>query len=85
MSSTPSNLDTVTVSSPGARGAYLHTGELDLSSGALRIIDRKKNMFKLSQGEYIAPDRLECVYSKAAVVEQVRVCVRAYVCVRADL
>lgn len=38
---------------------------------ALRVIDRQKNIFKTSQGEYIAPERLESTYNKAAVVEQV--------------
>ncbi|CDR93858.1 long-chain acyl-CoA synthetase, putative [Babesia bigemina] len=52
---------------------WYHTGDVVelLPTKGLKILDRARNFFKLSQGEYITPERLEGLYSTAPLVEQV--------------
>ena len=45
-------------------------GELQ-PNGVLKVIDRKKNLIKLSQGEYIALEHLENVYGVTPIVDDV--------------
>ena len=45
-------------------------GELQ-PNGVLKVIDRKMNLIKLSQGEYIALEHLENVYGVTPIVDDV--------------
>ncbi|GAY44880.1 hypothetical protein CUMW_085290 [Citrus unshiu] len=52
---------------------WFHTGDIGqiLPNGVVKIIDRKKNLIKISQGEYVALEYLENVYCVAPIIEDI--------------
>ncbi|KAF2403305.1 acetyl-CoA synthetase-like protein [Trichodelitschia bisporula] len=60
-----------------AEGGWFKTGDIGEwdHKGQLKIIDRKKNLVKTSNGEYIALEKLESVYRSAPMV--LNICVYA--------
>ncbi|CAB3398911.1 unnamed protein product [Caenorhabditis bovis] len=51
---------------------WLHTGDIGrwLDNGALQIVDRKNEMFKMSQGDFVSPIQIEAIYTNSPLVIQ---------------
>ena len=57
------------------KDGWLHSGDIAMiipeHGNAMRIVDRVKNLFKLQQGEYISPEKVENIYENCKYVEQI--------------
>ncbi|MCF6239856.1 MAG: AMP-binding protein, partial [Bacteroidales bacterium] len=54
---------------------WFHTGDIGIlmENNILKITDRKKEMFKLSTGKYVAPQVVENVFKESNFIEQIMV------------
>jgi len=55
---------------PFDNDGWFKTGDVVMvyPNGSIKIIDRSKNIFKLSQGEYIAPEKVENVFGLSTLI-----------------
>ena len=69
---TPGYFKLPEVTAASMHNGWFMTGDIGRvnKNGSVKIIDRKKNIFKLSQGEYIAPEKLENIYIQSNYIMQ---------------
>ena len=56
------------------KDGWLHSGDVGMiltnSGNSLKIIDRVKSLFKLNQGEYVAPDKIQTILVNSKYINQ---------------
>jgi len=56
------------------KNGWFHTGDIGLfENGFLRITDRKKEIFKLSNGKYVSPQAIENIFKESVFIDQMMV------------
>ena len=57
------------------KDGWLHSGDIAMiipeHGNCFKIVDRVKNIFKLQQGEYVSPEKIENIYSNCKYIEQI--------------